>query len=123
MLKSLLYASITQFYNRIPIGRVINRLSKDLRIVDEDVGYAVGWLLMTVFSLLSNLVICLYASTPLVLLPIAVIGYLCYRLQKYYLKSQRECIRLENISTSPIVSGFTSAINGVGTIRSYNLED
>ena len=123
MLKSLLYASITQFYNRIPIGRVINRLSKDLRIVDEDVGYAVGWLLMTVFSLLSNLVICLYASTPLVLIPIVIIGYFCYRLQKYYLKSQRECIRLENISTSPIVSGFTSAINGVGTIRSYNLED
>ena len=31
-------------------------------------------------------------------------------------------MRLENITNSPIVSGFTSAVNGVGTIRAYNLE-
>ena len=31
MIKSLLYASITDFYNRVPIGRLLNRLSKDLR--------------------------------------------------------------------------------------------
>jgi ATP-binding cassette subfamily C (CFTR/MRP) protein 1 len=31
MMKSLLYASLGNFYNRIPIGRIINRLTKDLR--------------------------------------------------------------------------------------------
>ena len=31
MMKSLLYASITKFYNRVPIGRILNRLSKDLK--------------------------------------------------------------------------------------------
>ena len=31
MIKSLLYASITRFYNRVPVGRILNRLSKDLR--------------------------------------------------------------------------------------------
>jgi len=35
VLKSLLYASLTQFYNRVPIGRILNRLSKDLRQIDE----------------------------------------------------------------------------------------
>jgi ATP-binding cassette subfamily C (CFTR/MRP) protein 1 len=34
MIKSLLYASIPDFFNRVPIGRIINRLTKDLRIVD-----------------------------------------------------------------------------------------
>jgi hypothetical protein len=27
----LLYASLGSFYNRVPIGRIINRLTKDLR--------------------------------------------------------------------------------------------
>ena len=39
------------------------------------------------------------------------------------MKTQRECVRLENITSSPIVSGFLSAINGIETIRAYNLED
>ena len=28
---SLLYASLGNFYNRVPIGRIVNRLTKDLR--------------------------------------------------------------------------------------------
>jgi ATP-binding cassette subfamily C (CFTR/MRP) protein 1 len=31
VMKALLYASLTKFYNRVPIGRILNRLSKDLR--------------------------------------------------------------------------------------------
>ena len=31
MIKSLLYASLGNFFNRVPIGRIINRLTKDLR--------------------------------------------------------------------------------------------
>lgn len=94
MLKSLLYASMTQFYNRIPIGRVINRLSKDLREVDESIAYIIGWCLSSTFSLLSNLVICFYASTPYILIPMFLITYACYLIQKYFLKIQRECVRL-----------------------------
>lgn len=30
-MKSLLYASLGDFFNRVPVGRIINRLSKDLR--------------------------------------------------------------------------------------------
>ena len=99
----------------------MNRLSKDLREVDEAVGDSIGWAITAFFSLLSNLAICLYASTPFVLIPMLVVWYVCYRIQKYYLKTQRETVRLENITSSPIVSGFTSAVNGVGTIRAYNL--
>jgi ATP-binding cassette, subfamily C (CFTR/MRP), member 1 len=31
MMKSLLYASLSNFFNRVPIGRIVNRLTKDLR--------------------------------------------------------------------------------------------
>ena len=31
MIKRLLYASLSNFFNRVPTGRIINRLTKDLR--------------------------------------------------------------------------------------------
>ena len=73
--------------------------------------------------MINNLVICIYASTPLVAVPMAIITFACFKVQQYYLKTQRECVRLENVTTSPIVSGFTSGINGVASIRAYDLEE
>jgi ABC-type multidrug transport system fused ATPase/permease subunit len=122
MAKSLLYASLTKFYNRVPVGRILNRLSKDLREIDESVGYAFSYVLVAFFSLCGNLFICIYASTPYVIIPIVFVAFVCYKLQRYYLKTQRETTRLEKVTTSPIVSGFTSTINGVGTIRAYEME-
>ena len=123
VIKSLLYASITQFYNRVPLGRIVNRLSKDVRQIDEEVGFYFTFVLEESSRLINNLVICLYASTPLITIPIVIITGISYKFQQYYLKSQRECARLDNVSASPIVSGFTSGINGVSTIRAYNLEE
>lgn len=31
IIKALLYTSLSKFYNRVPMGRILNRLSKDLR--------------------------------------------------------------------------------------------
>ena len=85
---------MVRFYNRVPIGRILNRLSKDLREVDEALGYAVGNTLVNFFRLSSGLVICIYASTPLVIIPCIIVGFVCLKLNTYYLKSQRECVRL-----------------------------
>jgi ABC-type multidrug transport system fused ATPase/permease subunit len=38
------------------------------------------------------------------------------------MNAQRECIRLESISNSPIVSGFNETMNGLSTLRAYNIE-
>lgn len=34
IIKALLYAPLNKFYNRVPIGRIINRLTKDMRQID-----------------------------------------------------------------------------------------
>lgn len=94
MMKSLLYASLGNFYNRIPIGRIINRLTKDLRQLDEEIGYAIGNVLVNFFSLLSTLTICIYSSTPLIFIPIVIVMFLSNKIRVYYLKTQREVSRL-----------------------------
>ena len=35
MIKGLIYASLTNFFNRIPEGRIVNRITKDLTEIDE----------------------------------------------------------------------------------------
>jgi ATP-binding cassette subfamily C (CFTR/MRP) protein 1 len=34
IIQALLYASMNEFYARVPIGRIMNRLTKDLRELD-----------------------------------------------------------------------------------------
>jgi len=39
------------------------------------------------------------------------------------MKTQREVIRIEAKTNSPIVSGFISTIHGLATIRAYKVEE
>lgn len=39
------------------------------------------------------------------------------------MKTQREVLRIEAKTNSPIVSGFVSTINGLSTIRAYKVEE
>lgn len=89
MIKSLLYASLNKFYNRIPVGRIISRLTKDLRELDESIGYAIGTLLANLFQLFGTLVICLYASSLFVLIPVLFVTFCCVKVKSYYMKTQR----------------------------------
>ena len=34
MIKGLLYSSLSDFYNRVPLGRIVNRLTNDLTHLD-----------------------------------------------------------------------------------------
>ena len=87
--KALLYASLNKFYNRVPQGRIMNRLSKDMREVDETIGYAVGSFIACFFGLLGTLIICVYGSTYLIILPMILVLYLSNRIRVYYMNTQR----------------------------------
>ena len=93
MTKAMLYASLGNFFNRIPVGRIINRLTKDLRDLDEVIGFKVGNVILNFFRLLGNLTVCVYGSTPFMLIPILFVSFLCQRVRVYFMKSQIEVAR------------------------------
>lgn len=93
MITSLLYADLNNFFNRVPIGRIVNRLTKDLRELDEVVMGSLFFVLITVIELMSTLFICLYAGTVFALIPMIVVGVLTNEVRKYYLKTTREVSR------------------------------
>lgn len=121
MMKGLMYASIPEFFDRVPTGRILNRVSKDLRELDENIGYKVGGVLVSTFSLLVSVAICVYASTPYILIPVVVFLGICWFYKGYFMKTQREIVRLETISNSPVISSFTEVVNGLPSVRAYKL--
>lgn len=122
MIDALLKASLRKFYSRVPIGRIINRLTKDLRELDEAIGPAIGGLLVCFFQLLATITICVYSSTPFLLIPTVVIAYCCWKLKDYYLSVQREVTRIEKVTNSPIVNGFISTLRGLESVRAMRLQ-
>ncbi|XP_039332235.1 ATP-binding cassette sub-family C member 3 isoform X1 [Saimiri boliviensis] len=107
------------FFDTTPSGRILNRFSKDIYVIDEVLAPAILMLLNSFFNAISTLVV-IVASTPLfvvVILPLAVLYTL---VQRFYAATSRQLKRLESVSRSPIYSHFSETVNGASVIRAYN---
>lgn len=94
MISNLLFSSLNEFFDRVPLGRILNRLSKDLNAIDANFPSVCGNVLVFAFFLIGNIVVIVYCSTAWVLIPIFVFLISCYFLKNYYMKPQRELVRL-----------------------------
>lgn len=123
MVLRLLYAPVNEFFDRVPLGRILNRLSKDLNIVDTELGFAIGAFIVGFYGTLGSIVLCVYGSSYYVLIPICFYVCLSTMVYKYYIKTNRELTRLESISKSPVVSFFGETLNGLHSVRAYKRQD
>ncbi|CAF3981148.1 unnamed protein product [Adineta steineri] len=121
MFKGILYSSL-RFYESNPVGRILNRFGKDQHVIDE--------LLPTTFfdTVQSSLMVlgCIVIvgmSIPWVLLILIPTIPLFLWLRRYYLKSSRNLKRLESTTTSSVYALFSSSLNGLMTIRAFNMEN
>ncbi|KAL9833557.1 ATP-binding cassette sub-family C member 3 isoform 2-T2 [Geothlypis trichas] len=97
------------FYDTTPTGRIINRFSKDIYVIDEVIPPTILMFLGTFFTSLSTMIV-IIASTPLfavVIVPLAIL-YFFVQLK-----------RLESVSRSPIYSHFSETVSGASVIRAY----
>lgn len=84
--------------------------------------FSIGAVMVNLFQLMGNIIVSVYVTNIYVVFPIIFVIFLFTRIQKYYMKAQREIIRLESISKSPIISFFTESISGLSVIRAYQQE-
>ncbi|CAD8105461.1 unnamed protein product [Paramecium primaurelia] len=122
MINCLLYAPQCSFFERVPLGRILNRLTKDQNSLDSEVYWGLSWFFVSMSLLIANLTIYVYSSTAYMLIPLFFYFCLCWWIQQLYVTASRELQRLESISKSPIVSFFGECINGQSYVRVFKKE-
>lgn len=124
MISNLLFSPLTEFFDRVPLGRIFNRLSKDLSSVDLNVSNFFSNSSVFAFFLGSNIIV-ISVVTPIYVFWPVILVYLviCHFLRIYYSKPAKELTKIEGITKSPIVSCFTEILQGVATIRCYKKEN
>mmetsp|Transcript_20744 Transcript_20744/g.29812 ORF Transcript_20744/g.29812 Transcript_20744/m.29812 type:complete len:1497 (+) Transcript_20744:45-4535(+) len=120
MMVSVLHAPMA-FFDTTPMGRILNRFTKDVLTVDVDIPRTVKMYLGTMAKVVSTV---LYISiiTPLFLLGLGPIAFFYYKAQQYFIKTSRELTRLDSVSRSPIYALFSETLDGLSTIRAFGEE-
>uniref|UniRef100_A0AAR2LDB0 ATP-binding cassette, sub-family C (CFTR/MRP), member 3 n=1 Tax=Pygocentrus nattereri TaxID=42514 RepID=A0AAR2LDB0_PYGNA len=106
------------FFDTTPIGRIINRFSKDIYVIDEALPYTVLMFLGTFFASLSTMIVIIF-STPIFAVVIVPLALIYFFVQRFYVATSRQLKRLESVSRSPIYSHFSESITGTSVIRAY----
>ncbi|XP_037804292.1 canalicular multispecific organic anion transporter 1-like isoform X2 [Penaeus monodon] len=109
------------FFDTNPSGRIINRFSKEVSVLDNTLPDSTRFILSCITQVVSTLIVIL-AATPeagFFILPIMVVYYIIHIL---YIASSRQLKRIESVSKSPIYSHFGETLQGVSVIRAYKKE-
>ncbi|KAJ8122156.1 hypothetical protein ONZ43_g1580 [Nemania bipapillata] len=110
-----------KFFDVTPLGQLMNRFSKDLEAVDQEVaGVAIG--VMTCAMGIAITVVLIAAITPGFLVAAVFITALFVFVAMFYLRASRDLKRLESVNRSPLFQQFGETLSGVTTIRAYGDE-
>ncbi|XP_010936069.1 ABC transporter C family member 5 isoform X1 [Elaeis guineensis] len=120
MLRTVFRAPMS-FFDSTPAGRILNRVSVDQSVVDLDIPFRLGGFASTTIQLL-GIVGVMTKVTWQVLLLIVPMAIACLWMQKYYMASSRELVRIVSIQKSPIINLFGESIAGASTIRGFGQE-
>jgi ATP-binding cassette subfamily C (CFTR/MRP) protein 1 len=110
------------FFDTTPMGRILNRFSRDIDVCDTLLSMNIRMTLVQSFRAISILVV-IGIDTPFVLLIILPIGVIYYLVQKLYIPTSRQLRRIESTTRSPIYTHFSETLSGVTTIRAYGTVD
>ncbi|XP_046746876.1 ATP-binding cassette sub-family C member 4-like isoform X2 [Diprion similis] len=119
MFANLLRAPM-RFFNTNPIGRILNRFSKDVGAMDEFLPTTI-MLTCQIFTTLLGIFGIVTFIMPLMIIPVIVIsGLLCFVII-YSVGTIQGVKRLEGITKSPVFSQVSSTLDGLTTIRSHGM--
>ncbi|KAJ3416858.1 hypothetical protein HDV05_008443 [Chytridiales sp. JEL 0842] len=111
--------SAVSFFDQTPLGRIVNRLSRDIDYADNSIYDAIRLLFYSLLQLVAAFGLVAYFTKGIflaILAPMLGIYYFC---QLVYRTSSRELKRVESVSRSPLYAHISESISGLSTIRAY----
>ncbi|XP_054162187.1 ATP-binding cassette sub-family C member 4-like [Oppia nitens] len=117
----LLRAPMTVFDSN-PIGRILNRFTKDLGIIDEMLPATSFDLNLTVTQAIGILIVVAIAVNPYLIIPGVIMFALTIFARGIYIKTARDIKRMEGLTRSPVYSHVSTTLSGLASIRSYGAQ-
>ncbi|KAM6180104.1 ATP-binding cassette sub-family C member 4 isoform 2-T2 [Erethizon dorsatum] len=121
MFESALRAPVL-FFDRNPIGRILNRFSKDIGHMDDLLPLTFLDFTQTLLLVISVVAVAV-AVIPWIAIPLIPLAILFFVLRRYFLETSRDVKRLESTTRSPVFSHLSSSLQGLWTIRAYRAEE
>ncbi|XBH97533.1 hypothetical protein VPH35_127189 [Triticum aestivum] len=121
LLNSLFHAPMS-FFDSTPLGRVLSRVSSDLSIIDLDFPFAFALSLGGSLIAYSNLGVLVVITWQVLFIAVPMI-VLAIWLQRYYLASAKELMRINGTTKSALANHLGESISGAITIRAFEEED
>jgi ATP-binding cassette, subfamily C (CFTR/MRP), member 1 len=122
LVQKVFAAPINTYFDVTPLGRILNRFSKDLDVIDCLLPDFFLNMLQNMCHVLSVLGLCV-ASTPYFAIIFAPLAIIFYFIQEFYRKTSRELKRLDAVSRSPLYTLFGETLVGLPTVRAYGREE
>ena len=104
------------FFDSNPVGRIMNRFSKDVGCMDEVLPKRSLMAIRMNLLVLTTVLLPTVANPWLLVVLVPMTVVFTYIL-KYYLNTSRELKRLESICRSPVFSHISETLTGLDTIR------
>jgi ATP-binding cassette subfamily C (CFTR/MRP) protein 1 len=111
------------WFDSQPLGRILNRFSRDQDTVDSLIPDAFRVFLFT-FGMTTSVLIYICVIFPWFILPMIPTLTLYWFTQHFFRRSSVELKRLDNVTRSPLFAHFSETLTGAGqsTIRAYGCE-
>ena len=115
------FGAAVAFFDVTPQGRILNRFSSDMVIVDEELSQSISQLTNSLFSVFGALAAIAAATQGIFLILCVPLVIIYEKIQRYFRKSNTAIARLQSVSLSPIYTDFSQALAGLSTIRAYGV--
>lgn len=115
----LLYTSMARFWDRVPLGRVLNRFTRDQNVVDREMGFGINIFVAAIMTCLLDFIMASYSSTSYLWFFIVFYFLCCFLMQRYYMHALRELTRLNAITNTPVVQIFSETLQGINMVRLF----
>ncbi|CAB4255585.1 similar to Saccharomyces cerevisiae YHL035C VMR1 Vacuolar membrane protein involved in multiple drug resistance and metal sensitivity [Maudiozyma barnettii] len=120
LLNKVLHSKL-RFFDSTPIGRIMNRFSKDMEAIDQDLAPYMNGAFYSLVECIAIVMLITFITPQFISIAI-MISIMYYLIGYFYLAGSRELKRLDSITKSPIYQHFTETLVGVTTIRAYGDE-
>jgi len=111
-----------RFYDVTPVGRLMNRMTSDIGVVDGNISEQfniVSWLAISWISAVAVIA----TVTPVFLLFSVALTAAFILIFRRFLPTSQSLRRLEMVSLTPLMSNFGELLNGLVTVRAFKAQD